>query len=188
MMTNNNSNTFIIWEFLEYLKNPFHYEKMEALDGPNIRKILSGFAVIFVIEMIALGLIQSISGVEEIPHAFEDILDMNPLLLIAMTVLLAPFLEEMFFRFPLKFVKPYFPFFFYFVALLFAFLHAFNFTLNGTDWLMAPLLVMPQLILALYLGFLRMKFDIWASILIHGVNNMIPTAILLLSKAMGIPI
>ncbi len=186
-MTNNTQEKRIIFEFINYLKKPFHFSEITPLSTSVLKKIVGGFAVIFVFEMIALSMIQMIPWIEEIPHAFEDIINMNPLFLLGMTVLLAPIIEEFIFRFPLKYIKPYFAFLFYVVTLLFAFLHIFNFDLSGAQWLLAPLLVLPQLVLGLYLGFVRMKHGIWASITIHALNNLIPTSMILLAKAMDIP-
>ena len=70
---------------------------------------------------------------------------------------------------------------FYLTAGLFAFVHAYNFELDPSRWYLVPLLVFPQLFLALYLGYVRVRNNIFYSIYIHALNNSIPMAILFLA-------
>lgn len=67
-----------------------------------------------------------------------------------------------------------FPAVFYLSALIFALVHISNFELDPSRWFIAPLLVVPQFILALYLGYVRMTNGILYSIYVHALNNAIP--------------
>ncbi len=71
-------------------------------------------------------------------------------------------------------LKKLFPFVFYITAALFGFAHVSNYALDPSLWYMTPILVMPQLLLGLMLGFVRLKYGLWASILMHAMNNFIP--------------
>ena len=75
---------------------------------------------------------------------------------------------------PLTFISQTFPFIFYATALAFALVHIGNFNTSTVAWYMTPLLVLPQFILALYLGYIRMRKNIWSSIYVHSLNNSIP--------------
>ena len=72
-----------------------------------------------------------------------------------------------------------FPFIFYYIVALFAFLHIYNFDVNTINWYYAPLMVVPQFILGIYLGYVRLRNNIWSSILIHAINNIIPMILFL---------
>lgn len=73
-----------------------------------------------------------------------------------------------------KIVEREFPFIFYLTALVFGLVHISNFGLEPDKWFMAPLLVLPQLILACYLGYVRVRNNLGYSIYIHALNNAIP--------------
>ena len=73
-----------------------------------------------------------------------------------------------------KNIASYFPFLFYLTALVFALVHISNFQLPAERWFIAPLLVVPQFILACYLGYIRVRNNIQYSIFIHAFNNAIP--------------
>nr|WP_167667523.1 CPBP family glutamic-type intramembrane protease [Pollutimonas harenae] len=65
-----------------------------------------------------------------------------------------------------------FPWVFHAASLLFAAVHLYNFTLQaGTPWWLFPLLVLPQWLTGLVLGWLRVKRGIGASMLLHGMFN-----------------
>ena len=82
-------------------------------------------------------------------------------------------------------VKRFFPYIFYLTAFIFAMLHVSNFTLDKSMWLMAPLLVLPQFILGLYLGYIRMRNNLGYSIFIHAFNNAIPLFLIALGTLSG---
>jgi hypothetical protein len=63
---------------------------------------------------------------------------------------------------------------FYSSVLVFGFLHLSNFEFNFWIVLFSPILVLPQIIGGLALGYIRMHFGIMCSILFHALNNLIP--------------
>ncbi len=76
----------------------------------------------------------------------------------------------------------YFPQVFYLSAAIFGLVHVSNFQLEPEQWYIAPLLVLPQLILAIYLGYVRVRNDIYHSIYVHALNNCIPISLLALGS------
>ncbi len=64
-----------------------------------------------------------------------------------------------------------FPWVFHAASLLFAAVHLYNFQLHNTPWWLLPLLVLPQWLTGLVLGWLRVKRGIGASMLLHGIFN-----------------
>ncbi|AHM61711.1 hypothetical protein D770_17295 [Flammeovirgaceae bacterium 311] len=65
----------------------------------------------------------------------------------------------------------YYGWLFYGAAIIFALVHLINFQLNARILLMAPLLVLPQLLLGLILGYLRVRLGLIWAIALHGVYN-----------------
>ena len=62
-----------------------------------------------------------------------------------------------------------FPFFFWFSTLAFALVHLANFE-EGSLAILLPL-VLPQFILGMMLGYVRVRFALWAAILLHAAHN-----------------
>jgi len=86
------------------------------------------------------------------------------------------------FKLQRKFIK-YFPYIFYFFMLSFGILHISNFTFtNFNFWivLISPLLVAPQIVLGSILGFIRMRFGFFYSVLFHIIINGIGVSFLVL--------
>lgn len=68
----------------------------------------------------------------------------------------------------------YFGIFFYGSAILFALVRITNYTpLNAQTLLFSPVLVLPQFIMGTVLGYVRVRYGIGYSILLHVVNNTI---------------
>ncbi len=72
-----------------------------------------------------------------------------------------------------------FGFIFYITVLIFAFVHIFNYT-DLSNWIVAPLLVLPQLLISLFLGYVRVRNNVYMSMYFHGLYNLIPTLMFLL--------
>lgn len=172
--------------FFNYCLKPVHRNPM--IDDPqySTKNLIGGFFVLFVGYMLLMSMLSGVLGLEDMDHAFADIQDeMAMWQLFLLAVIVAPILEEGIFRFPLKYFTSNFPILFYIFTIVFAGLHVANFTGSVEYWKM-PLLVLPQLILGFYLGFVRMKFSWPHAIGIHMLNNLIPTLMLIASDAMGI--
>ncbi len=65
----------------------------------------------------------------------------------------------------------FFAYFFYISVFVFAFLHIYNYKQFDQAGLTIPLLVMPQFIIALFLGYVRMRFGFGWSMFLHFLHN-----------------
>ncbi len=149
--------------------------------------LVQGFFCLFFLQIILLQLVALIIDIEALPHAMEDFsIEFSSMMMLLIGVVVAPVIEELLFRFPLRYLSRYFAVLFYLFTCGFAVLHVFNFSLELNQYWMTPFLVLPQLIIGFYLGFVRMHFSIWHSIAIHALNNLIPLTIMLIGKSMGI--
>lgn len=224
-----------ISEFFDFLNHPKPGYK-EA--GPeSVIRITQLFFLVFITIIIIYGPIITLIGLEELEHKMDDLLkESHPIIMLLTAVLVAPFFEEMVFRYPLKnaglsllfillslsclaydffnldlnlyflvpigflgillfstfvdyffrdklknlFIK-YFPWIFYYSVVIFAFLHVYNFELNPDQWFLAPLLVIPQFLLALLLGYVRIRNNIWSSVYLHALNNLIPMSLVFMA-------
>lgn len=67
--------------------------------------------------------------------------------------------------------RRFFPWVFHLASLAFAAVHLYNFNLHQTPLWLMPLLVLPQWLTGLVLGWLRVKRGIGASVLLHAIFN-----------------
>ena len=65
----------------------------------------------------------------------------------------------------------YYVYIFYFSALLFGFVHIFNFG-DATLWLF-PILTLPQICIGVFLGYLRVRYNLFMGFLLHAIHNLI---------------
>lgn len=220
-----------IRDFIQYLKLPTRRPFLDKVSNPLMYVSLL-FVCSFLINIIAIGIVNSvIVDLEKIGNVFDE-LDYGFWAMFGLAVVAAPLVEEMIFRFPLKYKIPLsilislivsvfvgfllnktslpdikylapillfgvinyflvgntnidsddeeekldrlFPLFFYLVAITFALIHIYNYDSTQFSVWMTPFIVIPQFVLALFLGFVRMRIGIWASIYMHALNNFIP--------------
>lgn len=75
----------------------------------------------------------------------------------------------------------YFPLIFYVLSFAFAMIHIFNFEeFPLRVILLAPIITLPQFILGLGMGYLRMRFGFWYGCLFHVLNNSFALSVYLL--------
>lgn len=77
-------------------------------------------------------------------------------------------------------VRRLYPWLYHCSAIAFAAVHLYNFRLHEMPWTLMPLLVLPQWVTGLVLGWIRVRRGIGASILLHGMFNAGPLLIVLL--------
>ncbi|MCJ9712375.1 CPBP family glutamic-type intramembrane protease, partial [Bordetella hinzii] len=75
---------------------------------------------------------------------------------------------------PRRFYHRHFGLVFHLAALTFAAVHLSNFSFNRMPWWMLPLLVLPQWLTGLVLGWMRVRRGIAASIALHALFNAGP--------------
>ncbi|NJO01770.1 MAG: CPBP family intramembrane metalloprotease [Bacteroidia bacterium] len=88
-----------------------------------------------------------------------------------------------------KFWKHNFRWIYYFSALLFGLVHLLNYELARPSlWLLAPILVLPQILLGLLLGYVRIRQGFFLAIALHALHNLILIVILLVMRYNGVDI
>ena len=107
-------------------------------------------------------------------HAMKEMMDnFSKTSIFFFAVIIAPLLEELFFRTPITLFanKKRFRTTFYIIAILFGLIHLSNFNITTNTLLLAPILVAPQIILGGYLGYIRVRFGLIWSIFLHASYN-----------------
>jgi membrane protease YdiL (CAAX protease family) len=222
-----------ISDFIAYLSEP---ELLTHETRPlNWITVLSLFIFVFFGSALLCSPFFALLDVASLPHKMEGLFeDLSSLKIFLLAVILAPFVEEMLFRYQLKypllmtiflilsigyllgqffgltqnplwlaiqflimvsciflyqyddirlriidFTTRYYGYFFYWTAIVFAFIHSYNFDLSPDQWYYVPILVMPQFLLGLLLGYIRMQLNIGYAIVVHGLNNLIPVMALI---------
>lgn len=165
------------FELVAYLKNPVL--KRDANKDTSYR--FKKFYHILVISIITgalltplFVLIEQLGWVDMNDHAIEEMLKTYSFWVIMfLSVVLAPLLEELFFRAPITlFTDPKtFKIAFYTLTIIFGLIHLTNFKTTTNVLLLAPILVAPQTILGGYLGFIRVRFGLGWSMLLHAGYN-----------------
>jgi len=61
----------------------------------------------------------------------------------------------------------------YLSAILFAYVHIFNYEYSTTILLLSPILIAPQFVIGLFLGYLRMKYNLVLGYFMHAIHNAI---------------
>ncbi len=131
--------------------------------------IITGFIVspLFV-------LLEHVNLIDANAHKLDKMFEgMNNLKIFLLSAILAPVLEEVLFRAPLTLFrnKITFKVLFYVLTILFGFIHITNFEISTNVILLSPLLVLPQILLGVYLGFIRVRFGLLWSIGLHAAYN-----------------
>lgn len=112
------------------------------------------------------------TGEHEVAKMLEEY---TPAMVAFLAIIIAPLLEESIFRAPLGLFKKstFFPIALYTSIVGFGFIHIFNFEAYENALWMAPLLILPQLITGLFLGFVRVRMGFLYGVLFHALFNAI---------------
>ena len=149
---------------INYLKNPI-------LEKDNNKDLKYRFKIFFHILIISI-----LTGIIITPifALFEEMFaGMSKLLIILTGAIIVPAIEEVIFRGPItSFKSPKsFKIGFYVLTLLFGFVHISNFDFTTSVLLLSPILVLPQLLVGGYFGYIRVRFGLQWSMLLHGSYN-----------------
>lgn len=189
MIASNTVSFANVWnQLIEFVKKPRLNPLPDSLLTIPQKVFPYLLAIDFLLMIPVLALI-SLTGIEGEQHETMNLLD-NPVNLFFLAVVLAPIAEELVFRFPIgewwekadffrfdlseasivEWWKQNFRPIFWSFTLFFAFLHFSNFTSN-VPFYFAPILVLPQFILGIILGFIRVGWGTRYSILFHAIHN-----------------
>lgn len=184
----------MIQELLDFLQNP-EYKKDNSSDLNHKFKLLFQLLVIALFTSftiaIVIGIVEQGMDIDLGKHAIEQLFEeYSAEFIFLMAVVLAPLMEELFFRGPLYLFRnsKYFASIFYLFTLAFGFYHITNFEINSTILVLSPLLVAPQIIIGFLLGFIRVRLGLAWSILLHSLYNLVLIGPIVLLKALNIPL
>ena len=164
---------------LDFLKNPLYVED----SNENFRyRIVVFLKLLWLSLLLSLSLGLLLDGIVSIfdldlgKHASEILIeDYSSLRIALLAVILAPILEELFFRGPLVWFrsKSYFRYVFYGSVFAFGSIHLSNFEAYENAYWLTPLLIAPQLVLGVTAGFIRVRFGLLWAIALHVTYNLI---------------
>ncbi|SEB82846.1 hypothetical protein SAMN04489761_1893 [Tenacibaculum sp. MAR_2009_124] len=164
-------------ELLFYLKSPSLKKDSNQDLNYRIQKLAHLLIISILTGMILspiFGLIEKFELINLENHAIEKLLESkSKLTIFSIVVIMAPIMEELIFRAPLTLFKTprYFSFIFYSFSFLFGLVHITNYEVSTNVILLTPILIAPQFILGTYLGFIRVRFGLIWSILLHACYN-----------------
>lgn len=194
-------------DFLSFLKQPKQLQENNVMaeKGKRLLAVLLLELPIMFVLIILISLFEEMGWVDTSEHKLLELMETLPMVaLLIAVVLVAPFFEELIFRFPLKYKRNYllqllvaivgvlsfgraenvqekarhwwercFFLTFYLSAVIFGLVHIFNYADLSAVLVFIPLLIAPQLILGLFLGYLRMKQGFVWSFYLHALHNLI---------------
>lgn len=164
-------------ELITYLKNPI----LEKDKNSNLSYRFTKFIHLLIICILTSGilmplfyLIEYLGLIDMEKHAMEEMMKtLSKPMIFFFAVVLAPLIEELIFRGPITLFKnkTSYKIAFYTFAIIFGLVHITNYTLTTNVILLTPFLIAPQTILGGYLGFIRVRFGLHWSILLHACYN-----------------
>lgn len=204
IMLDNLKQTFT--DLISFLKNPRDEAGPELSVAQKFKSVIS--LLIIEIPLMAV-LILLISGLETLGlvdpdnHKILEMIKSYPVvLLLVLTVVIGPLIEEFIFRLYLRYKNNYalhflisivsltgvrneqkaetffislwkkrYKFIFYFSAVIFGLIHISNFEFSYTILLLSPILVAPQIILGLIIGYSRVRNGFVSGLLLHSLHN-----------------
>ncbi|HUH25836.1 MAG TPA: CPBP family intramembrane glutamic endopeptidase [Flavobacterium sp.] len=174
----------ILFDFWNFIKNP----KDLPYSGNEKNYKWSVFFTLFGFELILLAVYLPATTLLDKYVMLEQSLDLSLSAIgsFFIFVLLVPFVEEVFFRLGLRrkgFLKElisentwqrWFPFFVYSSTLTFGFIHLTNYAnVELLFFLLAPLIVLTQVVGGFIMAYLRVRFNFWMGYLYHATWNFI---------------
>lgn len=198
----------MVFDLFNFLKNPQDSQDPNQSLKQKAKSLLMvlGIAILLsVLTAALLDILNELGWVNIDSHKMKDFMKTNSFLKIFLLgVVLIPLLEEIIFRLFLRFKsnyllqfiiylyprskdsihefwQKYFRFIFYFSAIFFAVVHLSNFYEQASHIFLLPIIVLPQFIGGLMIGYLRVRYNFFLGFLMHAIFNAIFITIALLS-------
>ena len=167
---------FLIYQFTRFLKNPNNPTYPDLSQSQKLLDVGFYFLAFSVLISVFIGSLVEflkefsfLNTVKVIER--EDVV----LHLILGAMIIAPPIEEGIFRLQLGNFrnKAYFKYLFYVSALLFGWVHIFNFEFTSSHYVFIPIITLPQTVLGLVLGFIRIRYGFWYGVMLHFLYNTV---------------
>ena len=162
-----------------FIKNPARYS-VNLTVNDKIKNTIRYFYIYAFIGTIFLGLLIELMTYMHLFDAEDDsmekfILEYSILTRCLLLVLIIPFIEEMIFRYPLRYFQNenFYRYYVYLSALLFGFMHFSNYTTSANAVYYILFLTAPQILAGLILSYVRINYGFWFGCLLHCFNNFI---------------
>lgn len=169
-------------DIIQFIKNPEcgfndHFSLQQKLTLVFHTLIISLIVCVSLVSVFSV--LEHFKLIDMSKHAsadlFEEYTKIQILLIVSVA---APLVEELIFRAPITLFCKYkkqFKYIFYTFAILFGYIHITNFEITTNVILLSPILVLPQIILGLILGYLRVKIGLVYAMLLHALYNGVLT-------------
>lgn len=164
-------------DLFSYLKKPI----LEEDQNTDIKYRFTIFSHLLIISLVTgivisplFSLLEYLNLIDMNTHKVEEMFaGMSKIQMLLIGAIVAPLMEEVIFRAPITLFKnkKTFKIAFYSFAILFGFVHISNFEITTNVLLLSPLLVLPQILLGGYLGFIRIRFGLHWAIFLHAAYN-----------------
>ena len=167
---------YLIRHFIRFLRDPNHPDYKTLSANRKLTDVELYYLVFSVFICLSIGSVVEFLKEFSFLNTLKVIERENKLFhLILGAIILAPVLEEGIFRLFLGSFrnKPYFKFFFYISALLFGWIHIFNFEFTSSHYVFIPIIALPQTMLGLILGCIRINYGFWYGVLLHFLYNAV---------------
>ena len=180
-----------------FLKNPKDEQDIDQSKQKKLKRLFSLLVIdipITVLLSMLINYFAKLGWVEIENHQVKLLLDLAPVWLVfLLAVIIIPFIEEIIF---LQIIISIFPktktpisgfwnknygYIFYLSAIVFALIHITNFGSNNPIFYLIPILVLPQFIIGLFIGYLRVHYNFMLGYLFHAIHNAIFITVALLS-------
>lgn len=192
----------------DFLKNPKDEQDINQSKQQKAKRLFSLLIIdipIMILLSMLINYFAKLGWVDIENHQVKLLLELMPIgLVFFFTIIFIPFIEEIIFRLFLRFKRNYFlqiiisvlpktktpilnfwnnkfGFVFYFSAIVFALIHITNYNSNSTIIYLIPILVLPQFIIGLIIGYLRVRYNFMLGYLLHAIHNAIFITVALLS-------
>lgn len=191
-----------------FLKNPKDEQDIDQSNQKKIKILFSLLAIDIPIMLLLSMLINNfaeLGWVKVENHKVALFIDTMPIWSVfLLAVIVIPFIEEILFRLFLRFKRNYFlqitislfpqtkkaissfwnkkfGYAFYLSAIVFALIHITNYDSNDNFVYLIPVLVLPQFIMGLFLGYLRVRYSFMLGYFMHALHNTIFITVALFS-------
>jgi len=164
-------------ELIDFFKNPVLGKDLNISKKHKFYKLVHILLICLLTSFVItpLFVILNETGlIDSDKHSIAELLETKSKTIIFISaVIIAPLVEELVFRGPITLFKnpEYFTKAFYLFSLAFGFIHINNYDITLNVLLFSPILVLPQILLGGYLGYVRVKFGLVYSILLHATYN-----------------
>jgi len=166
---------YLMLHFIGFIRNPNDPDYLVLTERQKLLHICFYFLFISMgISLIVFGLPLEIA---EKLGLFDELVekDINVGIIVKTitAIILAPFIEEIMFRFWLGYFRHwnYFKWLYYISALLFGGIHIFNYEFNNSHYFFIPFITMGQTFGGLMLGYIRIIYGFWYGVLLHALFN-----------------